>query len=392
MEEAADMKARVKVQNSLGDAQDYARGRDSYGGVYVDQQRGGLPVFLFTGDADRHKDDIAARLPKGVDFATRSVDRTWDELVETLDRMIAEQGALGRDGIHLAGASVDTRGNRVVAKVVDPTDRDEAVIRERYGAEVVVRAGRPAHADACNTRYDCWPMMAGVNIVPTNFADGFCTAGFLARRTDTDQIVVSTAGHCLWGAGEYEDAVVFKHHGNNFGVGRERVYQNNKPADIGIINMYSSVSNDFEPPASEPSIHRFLSDDTPPVIQYMPNTVTGENQNQGFIVCRFGRTSARDCGTITSGLTSNESVATNRFGSTQTRMITKTLEVDFDSQAGDSGGPIFSDLTENVGYGLHIHSLDPEDEIGWYVPLNWARKTLIDERGVTINWCLTSTC
>jgi hypothetical protein len=57
MEEAADMKARVKVQNSLGDAQDYARGRDSYGGVYVDQQRGGLPVFLFTGDADRHKDD-----------------------------------------------------------------------------------------------------------------------------------------------------------------------------------------------------------------------------------------------------------------------------------------------------------------------------------------------
>lgn len=49
-------------------------------------------------------------------------------------------------------------------------------------------------------------------------------------------------------------------------------------------------------------------------------------------------------------------------------------------------------MTESVGYGLHVHSLDPEDSKGWYVPLNWARKTLIDERGVTINWCLTSTC
>ncbi|MFN8520358.1 MAG: hypothetical protein U0667_13400 [Chloroflexota bacterium] len=395
VDEADDLKARVKVQNSLGDAQEYSRSRERYAGVYVDQLRDGLPVFLFTGDADRYRDEIAERLPKGIEFETRTVERTWDELLDLQARISSDDEELAKDGIRYVRAGVDTEHNRIIVTLQDPDERQEAIIHDRYGDFVGVQAGTPATADACTSRYHCWPPMGGINIVPTTWSDGFCTAGFFARRTDSDQLVLATAGHCLWGPGEIGDDIIWEHDGHNIGIGRERVYQDGHDADIGIINVYQSVEDLFEPPASDPSVHRYLSADTPPVVQYMSNTLIGENQSQHFLVCRFGRTTpgGRTCGQIISPITDNLSVARAKGATTsQSKQIMKTIEVDFDSLPGDSGGPVFSDVTESVGYGLHVHSGTPAQSKSWYVPLNWARKTLIDDRSVTINWCLTSTC
>jgi hypothetical protein len=137
-----------------------------------------------------------------------------------------------------------------------------------------------------------------------------------------------------------------------------------------------------------------------PTIQYLAGNVPGNEQGQGFFVCRFGRTSKRDCGQIVKELSSNESVATSKGGNTVSNTILKTIELNFDSLAGDSGGPVFSDLTETIGYGIHVHSDDETEPIppgqatyrSWYVPLKWARATLIDERGVAVRWCISSDC
>jgi len=88
--EADELYRRTDLQNSLGDAMSYAQSRGSYAGVYVDHLQDGKPVFLFTGDAARFRDDLAARLPEGTSFRVDSVERSWADLV-------ASQGAISGD-------------------------------------------------------------------------------------------------------------------------------------------------------------------------------------------------------------------------------------------------------------------------------------------------------
>lgn len=265
-EEAADLKARLEVQLSLGDAQEYAMSRDTFAGVYLDQLRGGLPVFQFVGDAGRFRDDIAERLDRGTDFEVREVQRSWSELTQVQSRIDAADADLEKDGIHVVRTSIDTSGNRVVVGVQGLTDARGSRLKERFGNAIVTIEDGPARADYCDDTFNCWPPMGG-----------------------------------------------------------------------HIVKV----------------------------------------------------------------LGSNESVAYAKGSSTpQSRTIKKTIELDFDSTGGDSGGPVFSDLTESVGYGLHVHSDVDDDPIppgqdtrrSWYTPLDAARATLIDRRGVSITWCTTSTC
>jgi hypothetical protein len=57
--------------------------------------------------------------------------------------------------------------------------------------------------------------------------------------------------------------------------------------------------------------------------------------------------------------------------------VSHTAEVDFDSAGGDSGGPVFrypgggTCRSPVHALGTHVHSLDPEDETGWYSPIYW---------------------
>lgn len=105
-----------------------------------------------------------------------------------------------------------------------------------------------------------------------------------------------------------------------------------------------------------------------------------------MIVCRSGRTSGWDCGTIV-----RKNVTKPSCVLTDCRLIDYTVEVDFDSKGGDSGGPVH---ISNNALGTHVDSELPDGpgKHGWYSPLDFARSTYYDVTGLSYNVCTSSDC
>lgn len=72
--------------------------------------------------------------------------------------------------------------------------------------------------------------------------------------------------------------------------------------------------------------------------------------------------------------------------------------VDLDSQAGDSGGPVYLKNDANSDfltlYGTHIHSGLDEDPNAksWFSPVNRGLGTLNSLHGVTLVPCMVASC
>jgi hypothetical protein len=79
--------------------------------------------------------------------------------------------------------------------------------------------------------------------------------------------------------------------------------------------------------------------------------------------------------------------------------VLKTMEVDFDSTGGDSGGPLFYTVpgggtTNRIALGTHVHS-DPDgtpNAHGWYSPIDTGRDTYNALWGYSYTMCFTSAC
>jgi hypothetical protein len=111
------------------------------------------------------------------------------------------------------------------------------------------------------------------------------------------------------------------------------------------------------------------------------------------MVCRFGITQKRDCGLIWEEHVQNVSCGP---GETNCKTIELTWEVDFDSDGGDSGGPIYMNQgsSSHVAYGTHIHS-----EVGyhaghhgWYSPIDLGISEYASVSGKTYSLCITASC
>jgi hypothetical protein len=60
-----------------------------------------------------------------------------------------------------------------------------------------VVAARPIVNDTCGSVAYCWPMKGGIRIYLVSNHSDYCTTGFIARTTNTGDLVALTAGHCL---------------------------------------------------------------------------------------------------------------------------------------------------------------------------------------------------
>ena len=231
--------------------------------------------------------------------------------------------------------------------------------------------------------------MGGVNIYPNGYSTANCTAAYVAKKAN-GTIVMITAGHCIWGSG---GASTTWKHGSSRVVGESLgvVFSDGKVADVGMIEI-ASILGQMDP------VNQFMKGRSGPDITTLVGTLDGENQFINDTVCRFGTTSFKDCGPIKKKLVANESVATNLAGVTVSRTITKTMELDFDSEPGDSGGPVYSQNGNGIGYGLHVHSWVQGDALpkrSWYSPLDRAKAALLNADpgpNVTISWCLNDPC
>lgn len=263
--------------------------------------------------------------------------------------------------------------------VLDADDSVISAFEMRYGSTVVVEDRALAQADTCSGIGNCWPPKGGIKI-KSSYNNAVCTSAFLAKRTDTNKIVVVTAGHCIARNGGSETDWI--HSYTVFGVSKNYVWADNKDAEVGIIKILDSVSSGMT------TFTEYLRNNSPITVVNLPALQSSGAQAVGLAVCRMGNASGLTCGTITGHHVENESCVANN---TICKTLLSTTEVSFDSTGGDSGGAVFSNNgTSNVGYGLHVHS-DPDGTPGahgWFSPLDLARSTLITETGVTIEWCI----
>lgn len=136
------------VKDAIRGAIAYARSQPDSGGVYIDVPTNN-PVFLFVGDAEKHRPSLAQALPPGWPFQLRSVEYTYAALNRAQEVIDESRGSLRADGIAVALTALDERSNRVRIELerFDATAAQE--LRRRFGP--VVYVVRPESAGAPST-------------------------------------------------------------------------------------------------------------------------------------------------------------------------------------------------------------------------------------------------
>lgn len=404
-DEAADLYARLDVQASLAPALQYGAEQDDWAGAYLDQLDKGLPVFLFTKDADRHWTDIGGLLPAGTTFGVRLASYTFADL-QTMQGTIDEASKdLASKGTNLIRTSIDIQRNAVLAAVEEATSSAVDDI-SALAPSVLVQEAQPSVADGCNDILDCPPPKSGIAVVAPD--GGVCTAGFLGRRSDGshNDIEMVVAGHCIGihngGGAEWTDYHGHYHpssSGHDIGpASGSYTWRDLAGSDVGFIKVL---------PANYPSqFNRILVRNNPllgHVTHTAPSHGAGNEQIAGDQICRFGYGSwnttgyPRTCGQIVATDVTDQD-CNSGYGCISVMHLTT---VSFDSHPGDSGAPMFTPEDSNGNttlYGIHIDSVPDNPPCvgsgceGWYSPWDRAREQLQSDFQITIWPCTTYAC
>jgi hypothetical protein len=399
--ETANVDARAETAGSIDEAADYAMTLDDYAGVYLDQARGGIPVFLFSGDHVDQTGEIARRLPPGAHFSITEVPVALHELRITSEAVYNAREDLLRQGIQITSVGVDMANNGVFVGVADLTSAKEARLAERFGPSVQVDDEPVAEADACaasgTTIKDCWPMKAGLQILQPSSGRS-CTAGFVGKITQPYiGYVVVTAGHCL----PATSGTSWSHSGNTIGTEQDHTWTQafDPGADAGYI--------DYSPPAGDRNGILIKNNDN--WIGHITGTQFSAHHFTGVPICRMGygsylaTGSPKSCGTIVNQDVRKKSCYTPPSGGSEVcAWILHETVVSFDSVGGDSGGPYYfnpddpnaDDKDHTKIYGIHTHS-GPDDVAsskGWFSPIDKVTAELYSQHGDLISVCVTPTC
>jgi hypothetical protein len=375
--EVAEMLARAETQWAVRPAFQHARGYSDFAGAYLDQEQGGIPVFMFTEHVVGRAEELATRLPASTAYRIEGANRTYRQLEAVLDDIESDWSSLKRQGVDVVTAGIRTDENLVFIGVNGLATYATDELRSRFGQDLEVFEDSPAHADACNGTFDCRPMKGGIDITrPT----GACTSGFVVKRQDTSALHILTAGHCIEVHGGYN--AQWSHNSDPFGYARHETWRADftRDGDVGLITIAVS-----ETPSSKNQVH---------TESVLVKPVTGWDSVQfvGDQSCRFGRTSKLDCGVINA-----VDVIRDSETSIGTMSVRHTNQVSYDSTDGDSGGPMFfyaSGGSSLIAQGTHVHSATDgtTNAYGWFTPISWGRTAFSSLNGYNYDVCTNSAC
>ncbi len=372
--EAAEIGRRIAIQLAVDPVIEYASHLDGYAGVYMDQQRGGMPVFMVAGqDRQAWVADLAERMPPGVDYDLVEVGHARAELEQLKHTIWGERGELARAGIDIQSAGLDIRNNQVLVGVNGLTEVADTELQSRYGPVGTVEEEIDAHLDACLSRIDCWPMKGGIKIYEQVNTSSICTSGFVVRRQGTSTYRMLTAGHCLALATGGLNSM-WRHSGTDIGTGRTETYGNLSNADAGLIAMSA--------PSGPDNLLFGVSEND---IRTVGGYVTTSSQNVGDYLCRSGRTTGFWCGNLT---------LEDRVKDVDGTAIEHQWVDNFDASPGDSGAPYFTTSGGvTLAWGIHSDSTsaNPPGGSAWYSPMGWVFSKL-SSYGEPITLCTDSTC
>ena len=417
--EAEDLRGRVQRVHDVRPAVFAAEKRDGFAGVYFDQLRGGVPVFLFSNGLSAAKAEIRNVLDGAGDFEVKRVERSMQDLTTVKRRVAEARDRMYKEGMLVTSVGYDIMDNVVEVGVANKLATAKTLLSEHGDAVRVVQEGA-AVMDACNSAADCPSAKGGIKLVGTK---SFCTAGFMGKRADgNSHLVLITAGHCTNFA-QYSGETVWKHgpgSGETVGWTEEhpngmyvRVWGQSQnppypvlPTDIGIIDLKGS----FEPNTN--NRNKLLMTNANPEVGSVDSwaySLSTAFHGQGIPVCRMGAGSAqtsgyaaRECGKVTQYKVDRLSCKTATGGGQwgegpPCATNENTIQVSFDSTGGDSGGPYWMGNYNTdppvLALGTHVHSA--EDGVankGWYTPLSVSLGNLYVREGANVYICIDNDC
>lgn len=364
--EAAELERRIAVQQSVAGARVWASAQTTWAGAYTDQLAGGVPVFKFVGDPERHRTELASRVPPGTTFRLESASRTIAELSDLKAEVVAAWPSIESDGVDVLAVGIDVISNRVSIGVVGLTDPTESQLLMRFPSGVLVSPEAPVELDACNSRIDCGsPIKGGLRI--TNPSGAWCTAGYIGELNNTTPATlrVVTAGHCIELGGGI--GATWKHNGTAFGTATAETWATNADGDVGIITL---VNNSYD----DNLVYAFNNLD---IRHFTSYALLGEVAPGDFF-CRSGATTGYVCGRV---------VQLDQTLDVEGRLIDHQNRVDYDASPGDSGAPY---MWLSKLYGIHSDSTDddaPGTHYAWYTPYVWASIVVSN-----VDVCLNAVC
>lgn len=334
---------------------------DYYGGVYIDQNTGGLVVLVKEEALDMKSaaTRIASLTNETTTVSSRSVDNavrleacevSYNEMLEVQDYLTEQMDALCAQGVEITSLAVDIMNGGVMVSIKDLTEEKEAIVNNLADCSFLRFEDRDyaEEQEAIGGGYEIFS--AGTYTSST--------VGFPAKRTGRYGFVI--AGH----AGDVVGKRFVYSNGDAFGTVGRTAFYNNSTADAAFL-------------IAEPGM-----------------TVTNVLKNGGVIwaaqtntlpvganVSMYGAVSKLQRGKILY----TDVIAENEQG----MKFLKQWAADYAAQSGDSGAPVlfyegnYGGQTKYSLYGIHKGS-DEEGELACFSPY----KNIVDELGL---YCVTAT-
>lgn len=324
-DEAAAVVGEVRSQDALLPTLEAARGRAGFVGAFFTRDQ--LTISVSVGHSDMEA-MAATTAPGGAKVKVQTVPYSLDELEATRKRVESDWDVLAAEGITISQVGIDASTGRVHVIVADDgTGSASERFASTYGPIVTLETLPVAGSLlACTSIKDCGTKGG----LAAKAGPYLCSTGFLAQETANvfSPVRMLTAGHCISGAGGVNAGSTWSNELGTTTWGKGSHLKFDANLDGGAFSLGSSTpttKNDY-----------FVSTTD---IRKVRGVRTNANQVVGLTVCRSGRTSLFDCGTIRAADTSVDLGAGFIF-----RHMWK---VQMDSASGDSGAG-FIDLSANM--------------------------------------------
>lgn len=368
---AAEIHRRAKLQDSLGRAFRAAASDRSSAGAFFDH--GDVPVFLTSGDPAKVRGKVARLIPGNVQPRFEKVRYSTADLYVLQDRINADLHAGRLQDLGITSTAIDTRANVVVVGASRVTEELRRSLVKEYGEGLLLAFEAASEGgDACNSRTNCPPAKAGLEIHST-YNSNYCTTGPMVRVAFGSALRILTSGHCLGLSGGTGTSKKWTHNGAEIGWSEYYSWGDGADADVALIKPSGTSMT-----GARNLLYKSSSSDIVGLESWKPTA----EQIQGSLVCRAGAKSGYVCGEIT---------LTNKTKDVDGRSIDHQWVVDFDACPGDSGAPY---LTDKVAWGIHTDSTagcDPSTNQAWYSPMGWVFSVLAS-KGHPVELCGDPLC
>ncbi|MBD8499264.1 S1 family peptidase [Paenibacillus arenosi] len=202
VEEKEILDRRFKHQNEyipkLKQSAIRALTEEQFGGIYVNQEEGGVVYIGIKEMAKSNKDNLSfIKEIYGDTSNVKFINTRYseEELLQTADALFNSKSLLSDAGIEIQYTALDTINNVVEVGLINNTEENQKYLIEKYGDKLTFYTADPSDFQNEGDQVTATnPVQGGVQIL-NDTAQKLCSVGFSAKSNAGEHFLV-TAGHC----------------------------------------------------------------------------------------------------------------------------------------------------------------------------------------------------